>query len=860
MDEQTRQQVTWIVIITLVSSLVVFVVYRQIETDLRLATIAQGNAAERLAAVEPLIERQRLPDALEEAPRWVQDRAVSAAMMLGTPRAMQQLIAAKPVVDAPVAAQIDEYLIQMGEAAVGPLVLSVQDRDGGVRGAAGGPLREIGAPAVLSLMSLIDVYDDAVRGLVSSTLGRIGEPSVEPLLKVMIQDSPAPDQGPAAFRRSKSAAEAAFKAMGETAFEPVIGQLLFYEDDAEVRLAATDILGAVAQEVDDEIAVDAVDPLITVLNTDEAWAVRRRAAEALGRLGDVARDNGAVEPLIAQMQHERSEVRASAAEALGRLEDPAAAGPLVDLLLTNRIGATAEIAVALERIGRAAIEPITPALDHPEVEVRLTAAQTLATIGTSESVIPLGRALGDPEVKVRRAAASALRHLADERVLDQVAAALGDGSSEVYYSARDALVRLGSPAIPVLLNSLGSENTRVAFIAQQALSRIGAPAITPLINGVHSANERIARWSAIALGNIGEESVEPMASLVNDVGAPLNARAEAARGLGITGSYTATAPLEEAAQTAPAPVRVQAISALGAIGDERATETLVNALDDESESVRREVTNVLIGWRLADVDERLAEVVERGEGEAARRAAVVLAHHTPEAAGELMRAIGLDVGEVHGESPEVRRLLHKTVADARASQRLRELGIVSLSYVGTEDALDALAPLLQAEYALALPTARAIGQIGRREADIASLEEEILPTDVEISRAAQLLLGVFDTTDQDDMRLIAASGLAVMGVQPVEPLIERVKTASDARRAWIIATLGAIGRPATDRILDARGREDDEEIRNWLAAGLVLIGDARALDLIRQLPEDEQPREDRIEAGQVVFSELVELI
>ncbi len=243
MDEQTRQQVTWIVIVALVISLVVLVAYRRAEVDMKLDTIANGPPAERVAAVEVLVEDQKLQEALEDEPRWVQDRAVEAAMMLATQRAMQQLVAAKTVVDAPVAERIDMYLTQT-EVSVGPLVLSLRDKDGAVRGAASGPLKTIGAAAVSSLMPLIDVYDDAVRGLVSSTLGGIGEPAVKPLLGVMKQEKPKADQGPAAFRRAKSAAAAAFKAMGETALEPMIDDLLKY-DDAEVRLAATGILGSV---------------------------------------------------------------------------------------------------------------------------------------------------------------------------------------------------------------------------------------------------------------------------------------------------------------------------------------------------------------------------------------------------------------------------------------------------------------------------------------------------------------------------------------------------------------------------------------------------------------------------------------
>jgi hypothetical protein len=72
--------------------------------------------------------------------------------------------------------------------------------------------------------------------------------------------------------------------------------------------------------------------------------------------------------------------------------------------------------------------------------------------------------------------------------------------------------------------------------------------------------------------------------------------------------------------------------------------------------------------------------------------------------------------------------------------------------------------------------------------------------------------------------------------------------------------LGAIGEPASDPLLDARGRAEDLELKKWLAAALVVVGDARALDMIRQLPEEEQPDPPKIEAAREVFVRLQKLL
>jgi len=613
----------------------------------------------------------------------------------------------------------------------------------------------------------------------------------------------------------------------------------------------------VAKPLDEEIARTAVPPLLERLRDDEAWAVRRRAAQALGGLGAIALNNGAVQPLIAELADTRPEVRAAAAQALGVLGDAAAAPPLANLLRTNRVGATAEIADALEKLGPPSIEPLISALSHPEVDVRLTATQTLAGIGTSAAVLPLGTALGDSEVKVRRAAADALRNLADPRVLPALSTALADSESMVYYAARDALARMGAPAAPVLIERLGSENTRVAYTAQQALSRIGEAAVNPLTDAMRTSTDpETVRWAAVALGQIGEAAVAPAAALLSDAGAPVRARVAAGRALGTSGSFSATDALIEATSEGPAEVRMAAVGAIGQIGDERATDALVWALEDETGNVRQAAMKELINWRLGDVDSKLIALLEGDDADAARRAAIVLAEHTPAASGELIRAVGVAEEEVPGERDEVRERLERTVADAGSPADLRGMAIAALRWVGTEASLDALAPLVRVGSEYADAASKAIGYIGQRMAR--QEEEELRPgEEAQPSQATDLLLGVFDTAPTEELRLVAAAGLSVMGGQAVDALIERLtKTPDPKERAWLIATLAAIGKPSVDPLLDARGRSDDATTKDWLASSLVIIGDARAMDLIKQLPEEEQPDPRKIDAGREVSTRI----
>jgi len=857
-DEKTRQQITWTIIIALVVSLIVWGFHRRAEVDNLMHTIATGSPAARVAAVTALIGKQKLAEALEDRSRWAQTKAIEAATMVSTEQALFQLTAAKQYLDAPVAAAVDAYLVSMGETAIGPLVQALQDKDAAVRGGAGGPLKSIGAPAVDSLMSLIDIYDDAVRGLVSTALGGIGEPAVKPLMRIMKQMKPYPGQEPAAYRRSKDAAQAAFVAMAKTAFGPVTEQILT-DPNPEVRSAGAQILGTIANQtkigpIPAEDAAPVVGPLVKLLS-DPVWTVRRRASASLGLLTDVANANGAVQPLIARLGDGRPEVRAAAAKALGEIRAGEAAGPLATTLMTNRTGATNELATALEKIGGPSIAPLTPALGHAEAEVRLVATQTIATIGTAAAVGPLGKALSDSDVKVRRAAADALRSLANASVVAQLGQALADEDWQVYYAARDALAHVGAPAIPTLIASLGNPNTRVAYMGEQALAAIGKPAVSALVNNLGNANAQVVEWSGIALGDIGFDAVEPVAAVLSNPAARVPARVAAARALGMTKATAATAPLIKAAGSSDAQVRNAVVRALSDVGDEEATEVLANALADPSPQVRDTAMELLRTWRMGDVDQRLGTLMGGEDEGAARRAAVVLAQHASAAGGGLLASLmrGSMEEETGVPSDQMRTLLEQAAGDAAEQPKVREAAIVALGYVGTEQSLDALAPLLTSAGEYAVTAAKAVGHIGQRIA-LAQEEKQAAKT----SRAAQMLLEMFRTASTDQLRMVAATGLSLMAAQAVKPLVDMMETADAKLRPWIAAVLGAIGKPATDTVLDARDKANDAELRAWHAATLKLIGDAQALDMLDQLPKEEQPDPAKVADGQRILDQLLE--
>ncbi len=879
MDENTRRQVTWVLVIGAIACIAVIASYRRGELDRLAATIADGSPSQRVEAVRTLVAKQKLREALEDRPRWVQDQAISAIPLVGTHDAYYELLTCHDLLDAPVQARDQKLLTALYRRGVEIFIEASQDKDGVTRGTAKAPLTNIGTaihqddptgpnPVVDGCLDLLDAWDQYVRDTVRDVLAVIPSDQVTgSLVAVMKRTEPAKktladgtirDETTQEFMRARGTAEATLVKMQVPAIEPIIQTLVDHPEEPDVRATACRMLGAIANRaaspvVPPEDALVVVRPLLRRLTSDDQWGVRRRAATALGLLGDVATEHGVVPALISRMQAERDEVKAACAESLGKLLDPRAIVPLVDTLINNRSGATREIRLALTALGNDAIPATTGALASLEPEVRLNATQAIAQIGGPSAVVPLASMLKDRDVTIRRVAADALRDSADARVLSQVAAALGDSDWQVYHAARDALANVGTPAIPILLSSLGTSTPRVSSMAKDALVRIGEPTLPSLRTALLTGSEDVALWAGITMGEIGSGAVEYAAKVLGDRSGPLTSRAMAARALGRTGAVGAVEPLVAAlAQQEPA-VKVQALYALDRLAAEEATPAMVRALGDRSPQVRDAAMDVLRHWRLGDVEKELASLAQSGDENAKRRATVVLAELTAVAAHDLLEdSLGASLGQQETGSKVDVATLAAAAQDGSEDPEVRRRAIVALGYAGSDDSVAALTGLLQPGNEFAGHAAMAVARIGDRGT-------------VEIGRDKRPILGaagkqLFDLmmkTNDEQLKVRAAAALSIMGEQPVQTLLEALKTADDDAKVWIVATLGAVGKPATDPVLEARGVTRDQRMKQWLAASLECIGDAQALDLIRQLAKEDQPRKEDVVAAQAIQRKIL---
>jgi HEAT repeat protein len=216
--------------------------------------------------------------------------------------------------------------------------------------------------------------------------------------------------------------------------------------------------------------------------------VRQKAAEALGRMGDVR----AVEPLILALKDSESDVAADAAGALGKIGDVRAVEPLVLALKDLDNDFRKQVAWALGKIGDArAIETLIGALKDSDEYVRREAGEALKGLKpeaisseADKSLLPmLMEELKDWRTQVREASAMLLGKIGDVQAVEPLILALKDSDYDVRWDAAEALGGIGDArAVDPLIQALKDRSGSVRGCAAQALGKItDARAVDPLI-------------------------------------------------------------------------------------------------------------------------------------------------------------------------------------------------------------------------------------------------------------------------------------------------------------------------------------------------------------------------------------------
>lgn len=132
------------------------------------------------------------------------------------------------------------------------------------------------------------------------------------------------------------------------------------------------------------------------------------------------------------------------------------------------------VVMALLQYGEMAVDPLIALLMDEDSDVRIHAATALGWVGGRDAVLPLAVALKDSNAYVRRYAARALCWVVDEAAVDDLIEALRDEDNYVrQYAARALGWSQNAHAIRPLLELLNDPNADVREYASIALDDLG---------------------------------------------------------------------------------------------------------------------------------------------------------------------------------------------------------------------------------------------------------------------------------------------------------------------------------------------------------------------------------------------------
>ncbi len=612
-------------------------------------------------------------------------------------------------------------------------------------------------PGLIRALKFNRTYEaGAIRGNAALALGQLrSRQAVVPLLKALQDKNP----------HVRQAAAVALGRLYEARAVVPLALVLHRPGERQTAVRSLRQLGNLV-----------INPLDTA-SKHPSSEMRQAAVTAMGEIGDL----WAVQSLLFALQHHDPATRAAAAQSLVKLGRPAAVA--VTSLIQNVDPEVRLIAVeTLKKIGDPnQADALRTALQDKDSRVRRTAAQALDSINrlpiTEQEQVNYWIAtqqwqncvaLGEPAVEP----------------LISVLKSEDDGAmGATQQAAAEALQEIGAPAVKSLIPLLNSEDITLRQIAAIVLGKIGHPqAIPPLLEALQNA-ELPARPVLVASLDklnwqpdnsdagaiywvtkqnwdncvaVGEAAVEPLVKIIKDkdtqpavyenvVGALEKIKSPKAADLlanhwvaennwekAIKLGASAIKPLETALN-APEQ-RLQAIDALGQIGDAQAVEPILASLIDTRWLVRDRVVKALAQIDAPAVDQ-LVVVAKNANGnrdEVERQVAIEALGQI----GDTKSAIQLlNIFRKSNNDYKIRKAAARSLGQIRYKKAtdfliaavnnsderwdIRQASIISLGEIGDERALRPLIVVLSdwREYgSLRETAAEALGEIGHTRA------------------------------------------------------------------------------------------------------------------------------------------------
>ncbi len=365
---------------------------------------------------------------------------------------------------------------------------------------------------------------------------------------------------------------------------------------SKIQIEAAGVLGTLH-------AREAVDALIIAL-TDWNYDLQIAAARALGQIGH----NRAIKPLLFAMREKNENVRRAALDALVAIGSDSIYD-LLDMLKDGDEKQQKLVVEAIVQMGSPAFKIIKELIANHSTPHRVLLVRIIYEKKDQEAVDILLDLLNDPEYEVRQNAAGFLVKLGSLAVPKLLETARSPDSDLLTYL--NLLAYIGDKRCwSFYFNYLDDSDWRIRQMAARGLEKsnwapaqdergvwyhiarqewnyvvaMGPVAIRPLSTVLEDRNERIRNAALEAMGRIGSSGLEALVVALKDKNS--QNRLHAAAALGKLDDIRAVEPLMRCLRDPDVRVRRSAVASLGLINKQECVNPLIMALKDEDASVR----------------------------------------------------------------------------------------------------------------------------------------------------------------------------------------------------------------------------------------------------------------------------------
>lgn len=467
--------------------------------------------ARAASALGRLGDRRAVPDLirmmLSDPVPYVRIQVVRALGALGDPRALHYLIDALKDGEWWVRIRVVEALEQLGDQAIEPLQLALEDRDTEVRARAAMTLERLGALDALVarladldagaremllvagqagvveiLIEALEHSDERIRFVIVEILGEIRNPAVAVALMARLDKEADP--------RIRAGVVRALANLQETSAAVAISKRLG-DPHESIRIEAVRAL--------ERIPVSDPLDLLGPAMKDPEPRVRAGAAVVLGKVGD----ESAAPALLELLCDADAAVRAEAARSLGFVGAEVAVPRLMESFHDHDVAVQVASARALGQIGSpACLETLVRGLEHARAELGSAIAWAVGQITWDDPERLIDVLFQGNDRSSRLGALAALAQMGHAVGRELIRSMLGDADDTV---VAEAVRRLGElrdrDALPDLHALLSSPVESTRFAVLEAVCAIGdASSLAVIRRAVFDPSPEVRARAVLALG------------------------------------------------------------------------------------------------------------------------------------------------------------------------------------------------------------------------------------------------------------------------------------------------------------------------------------------------------------------------